>query len=60
MCSCGKVAQQWAYNHKDPNFKTGEVDGYTVQYSVNPEYYDPMCISCHKRFDLERRVNENA
>ena len=53
--SCDRVAQQWAYDGSDP----GELcafDGAAQQrgssrpmaYSAWPEFYMPMCRSCHK------------
>lgn len=60
LCSCGRNAQQWAYNHKDAHQKVGIVGGVETPYSTDPEFYNPMCVPCHKRFDLERRANENA
>lgn len=49
---CGTTAQQWAYNHKDPNElqEDSYVEGvYRVSsvYSGNAEYYDPKCVRCN-------------
>lgn len=40
-CACGKPARQWAYRASDP---TG--------YSLNPDDYEAMCVSCHMKVDL--------
>lgn len=48
---CGRGAEQWAYNHTDPNEKH---DKNGRPYSPNPDRYDPMCIACHKVADLAR------
>jgi hypothetical protein len=46
--ACGEPADDWAYNHADPEEKTSP-DGYP--YSVNPQHYQPMCVPCHRHFD---------
>jgi hypothetical protein len=46
---CADPAHQWAYNHEDPA-KRMSTEGYP--YSMNPEYYTPLCRSCHVRFDF--------
>lgn len=46
---CGSQAQQWSYNHDDPNEMT---DHTGLPYSLDPDHYRPRCISCHKKFDL--------
>lgn len=52
---CGKQAQQWSYDHADPNELISETRGTEgIAYSTDPDRYDPRCISCHKRFDLKR------
>ena len=47
-CPCGKRAQQWAYDHIDPN----ELHSVSGAYSADPQHYDARCVSCHKRADL--------
>lgn len=49
---CGQAAKQWAYDHTDPSEKVGDNHGCPCPYSVDPAYYQPMCVPCHKRFDL--------
>lgn len=46
---CGKRAQQWAYDRKDPEVR----DSNFGPYSVHLCHYEARCIPCHKRFDLE-------
>jgi hypothetical protein len=48
---CGGVAAQWAYDHSDPEQREDLAHG---PYSLDPERYDPLCVPCHKRFDLAR------
>jgi hypothetical protein len=50
-----KRASDWAYDHEDPNEKTGIVHGSPLLYSADPEHYKPMCHSCHMRFDAAFR-----
>lgn len=47
---CGGPALHWSYNHLDPHELRDPVSG--APYSPRPEYYEPRCVSCHKRFDL--------
>jgi len=51
-CECGAAAAQWAYDHEDPDERASDMG----RYSVNPDHYRPMCVPCHKRFDLARLV----
>lgn len=46
---CGGQAAHWAYDHADP---AELIDSAMGPYSTNPERYLPLCVSCHKRFDL--------
>lgn len=52
---CGKQAKHWSYDHKDAaelyDVVTG---GYVVAYSLDAEHYEPRCVPCHKRYDLDR------
>ena len=45
---CGHPAAHWSYDHTDPD----ERDSDKGPYSVKPEHYQPRCVPCHKRFDL--------
>lgn len=49
-CRCGKRAKQWAYNHAAAE----ELFDEGMPYSANLNDYVPMCVSCHKEFDLGR------
>lgn len=48
---CGRQARDWAYDHRDPDALTCQWYGKTVQYSLNPEHYRPMCRPCHTVYD---------
>lgn len=45
---CGAEAKHWAYDHGDPDECTSKWG----PYSPDLERYLPMCVSCHKTFDL--------
>lgn len=51
---CHGPAAHWAYDHTDPNEKVGTDHGQRVPFSVDPARYLPMCVPCHKAFDLEQ------
>jgi hypothetical protein len=50
---CARPAQQWAYDHADPderrNPKNRRDEG---PFSIIASHYQPMCAKCHKRFDM--------
>jgi hypothetical protein len=46
---CGGLAAHWAYDHLDPD----ELPSDDGPYSTKVEHYRPMCVPCHKRFDLD-------
>jgi hypothetical protein len=49
---CGARAAHWAYDHGDPGERTDPDEG---PYSLKSEHYRPMCVRCHKRFDMAWR-----
>ena len=51
ICSCGSKADEWAYNHDDPNEIRGLDKGTLKPYSLDLNYYQPMCRSCHRTLD---------
>lgn len=46
--NCGARAQEWAYDHSDPDER---VSSKWRVYSVKVEHYKPMCLSCHRLSD---------
>lgn len=49
---CTSTAAEWAYDHTDPAPLVGTTArGRTVQYSINPDRYLPLCKPCHARLD---------
>jgi hypothetical protein len=48
--SCGAAARDWAYQHGAPDERVE--DG--KPYSLNLDYYAPMCRDCHRQFDADR------
>jgi len=58
---CGKMAKHWAYNGNDPNQLYGPTASgspYFVFYSPDPQYYDPLCATCHRRTDGGKAASE--
>ena len=51
VCVCGSTAEQWAYQHNDPNEQIGISKGKTAPYSLDTNNYMPMCRSCHTSYD---------
>lgn len=49
-CTCGSAAKQWSYDHADPDDRVSKEGAYSVDLS----HYEPKCVPCHKRFDLDR------
>lgn len=47
---CGGAARHWAYDHADPNEKVSEQG---LPYSTDLAHYQPMCITCHRRYDVQ-------
>ena len=52
---CGASASQWAYDHTDPDERTGVDHGHVLRYSVETSRYMPLCAKCHKALDLAHR-----
>ena len=50
-CECGEQAEQWAYDHSDPDAVEGVWHGQIVIYSLDYDHYDPLCRSCHVKRD---------
>lgn len=49
---CGAQARHWAYDHLDADEKHQAARGQLMPYSVSPKHYIPLCVPCHKRYDL--------
>ena len=61
---CGDYARDWAYMHDDPDAITSYATGsYGHAYSLDPDSYQPLCRSCHLKFDAHdephRRKHRN-
>lgn len=50
---CGRMAAHWAYDHQCPDERTGTDHGRPAVYSLNPDHYMPLCVRCHRHFDVE-------
>lgn len=47
LCRCGAQAQEWAYQHTDPDARHSEYG----PYSLDDRHYEAMCIRCHRFMD---------
>lgn len=47
---CDGEAREWAYDHQDPD----EVPSSEGPYSLDVSRYMPLCVRCHRQFDLGR------
>lgn len=58
--ACAGPAEQWAYDHADPNARRAPTDallGAGMLYSADPDHYQPMCRPCHAAFDRAHAAN---
>lgn len=51
---CAAQADEWAYDHADPNELIGTDHGRELPYSLVPDHYMPLCRPCHRRFDANQ------
>ncbi len=53
LCAgCFAPAQEWSYDHADPDELTGSLGGAVMAYSLNLDHYAPLCRKCHRRADI--------
>jgi hypothetical protein len=52
---CPSPADEWAYDHTDSRELLDDVGR---PYSLNPNFYLPLCRPCHRRFDAQQRDRE--
>lgn len=55
---CGSVAQEWAYDHADPNERRNRVGRDDGPFSTDPNHYMPLCKPCHRKLDLGKTYLE--
>lgn len=48
---CGGPAAHWSYDHKASDERYCPEHG---PYTTNLDHYEPRCVSCHKRYDLNK------
>ena len=58
--ACPSPAKEWAYTHDDPEPLTERVHNgggkwVWVIYSPDLSRYQPMCVPCHRAFDLKQK-----
>lgn len=54
---CGGQAQDWAYDHSDPEAVVTKVGKKRIAYSTDLSRYQPMCRRCHIQFDAAQSRN---
>jgi hypothetical protein len=52
---CAGKAEEWAYDHSDPEERRNRVGRDDGPYSFDLFRYRPMCKRCHRQLDLGRR-----
>lgn len=52
---CTARADDWAYDHADPDERRELGKRDAGPYSLDPDHYVPLCTACHMRFDSPRR-----
>lgn len=52
---CGGSAQEWSYTGDSPDEQEND-EGLT--YSVDPDYYEPRCVACHRAYDANKRGDQ--
>lgn len=53
--TCGSSALHWSYDHTDPDERLSTSPRTLgIAFSLKPEHYQPRCVPCHKRYDLDR------
>lgn len=57
LCRCGEAAEEWSYDHTDPDELTSERG---LPYSLDREHYRPMCRRCHRKYDADYRTETNT
>lgn len=50
-----RQAQQWAYDHEDSDEVTAYIGESLLVFSLDPDHYIPLCIKCHRKFDMRWR-----
>ena len=55
---CGKAAEEWSYTGTDPDELTSDQGLWSLAHSASPEFYEPRCKKCHKRYDLALRESK--
>jgi len=49
---CAGPAAEWSYSGNDAS----EIESRVGPYSLDPTFYDPRCVSCHRKHDQSRAI----
>ena len=50
--NCGVIAAHWAYDGLDD---AERLDERGLAFSLDADHYMPLCVSCHRQYDLNQR-----
>ena len=53
-CACGAQAEEWSYDHTDPDELRNRASRDDGPFSLDLARYTPMCVPCHRQLDLGR------
>lgn len=54
---CGNRAEEWSYDHSDPNeIISDETGSVGFPYSLDEQRYEPRCVACHRAYDSSLRA----
>ena len=53
---CGTQANEWSYTYRDPDERTSRFG----PYSMDLKFYEPRCVSCHRRLDSRHEAQRWA
>jgi len=56
---CHAPAAHWAWNQQITTATRTE-ERRNLRYSVNPDDYIPLCVTCHARFDQKGRMSDRG
>lgn len=56
---CRRPAKEWSYKGGAPNEYWELTRGCNLAYTTDQSYYEPRCVKCHRRKDLEI-IQDNA
>lgn len=56
---CGGSAREWSYRGGCPNEVRGHAGRFVMAYTEDLTFYEPRCVSCHRRHDMKLSANRS-